>query len=411
MNYIDLFAGAGGLSEGFIREGFNPVAHVEMDKDASDTLKTRIAYHYLHQAGKPEIYFSYLQNRLARELLWALIPRELMDSVINEEISGRTIQGIFKKIDSKLKSEKVDLIVGGPPCQAYSLVGRSRDPRGMRWDKRNFLFRFYGQFLERYQPKYFVFENVLGLLTAGNAKYLNEMIALFNSIGYSVAEPTVLNAEEYGVLQRRRRVIIIGQRGKKKFSFPMPETMENVWQTKKDLFSDLPRLKPGDELPVTGYTQQISGYLKQTGIRNGVDFVTQHITRNHNERDLEIYSLAIDKWLNDKKRLKYNEIPEHLRTHRNVTAFLDRYKVVDPTGHSHTVVAHIAKDGHYYIYPDAEQVRSISVREAARIQSFPDDYYFEGGRTAAFKQIGNAVPPLMAQALAKRIKALLCQKG
>ncbi len=407
MNYIDLFAGAGGLSEGFIREGFNPVAHVEMDKDACDTLQTRIAYHYLHQAGKPEIYFSYLQNRLAREQLWALIPRELMDSVINEEISGRTIQSIFKKIDSKLKPEKIDLIVGGPPCQAYSLVGRSRDPRGMRWDKRNFLFRFYGQFLERYQPKYFVFENVLGLLTAGNAKYLNEMIGLFNSIGYSVAEPTVLNAEEYGVLQRRRRVIIIGQRGKKKFSFPMPETMENVWETKKDLFFDLPRLKPGDELPVAGYTQQISDYLKQTGIRNGVDFVTQHITRNHNERDLEIYSLAIDKWLNKKKRLKYNEIPEHLRTHRNVTAFLDRYKVVDPTGHSHTVVAHIAKDGHYYIYPDADQVRSISVREAARIQSFPDDFYFEGGRTAAFKQIGNAVPPLMAVAIAKTIMNLL----
>jgi len=277
----------------------------------------------------------------------------------------------------------------------------------MRWDKRNFLFRFYAQFLIRYQPKYFVFENVLGLLTAGNARYLNEMIDLFNSIGYSVAEPAVLNAEEYGVLQRRRRVIIIGQRGKKKFLFPSPKKMENIWQTKKDLFFDLPKLNPGDELPVAKYTQLINGYLKETEIRNGVDFVTQHITRNHNERDLEIYSLAIDKWLNDKKRLKYNELPERLQTHKNTSAFLDRYKVVDPTGHSHTVVAHIAKDGHYYIYPDPSQVRSISVREAARIQSFPDDYFFEGGRTAAFKQIGNAVPPLMANAIARKIQEIL----
>ena len=105
--------------------------------------------------------------------------------------------------------------------------------------------------------------------------------------------------------------------------------------------------------------------------------------------------------------MKYDELPKRLQTHNNIKAFLDRYKVVDPTGHSHTVVAHIAKDGHYYIYPDPKQVRSISVREAARIQSFPDDYFFEGGRTAAFKQIGNAVPPLMAQAIAKELTNLL----
>jgi DNA (cytosine-5)-methyltransferase 1 len=209
------------------------------------------------------------------------------------------------------------------------------------------------------------------------------------------------------VLQKRRRVIIIGRKGKSKFAFPKLETMENSWQTKKDLFYDLPKLKPGEELQIAKYTKPINEYLKQTETRNGVDFVTQHITRHHNERDLEIYSIAIDKWLNGKQRLKYDELPKRLQTHKNVLAFLDRYKVVDPTGHSHTVVAHISKDGHYYIYPDKKQVRSISVREAARIQSFPDDYFFEGGRTAVFKQIGNAVPPLMAAALAKTISQLL----
>jgi DNA (cytosine-5)-methyltransferase 1 len=406
-NYIDLFAGAGGLSEGFVREGFHPVAHVEMNKEACDTLKTRIAFHHLTDNKKTKIYNSYLKNEISRDKLWDQIPDGLLNSVINREISKKTIESIFSQIDQDLDSKKnIDLIIGGPPCQAYSLVGRSRDPNGMEGDKRNYLFRHYAQFLKRYKPKYFVFENVLGLLTAGNKKYLNQMIRLFDSIGYSVAEPTVLNAEEYGVLQRRRRVIIIGQRGKRKFDFPTPEKITNNWQTRKDLFFDLPKLKPGDELKITNYTKPINEYLDQSKIRNGVDFVTQHITRNHNDRDLEIYTIAIDKWVNDRERLKYNDIPKRLQTHKNTKAFLDRYKVVDPEGHSHTVVAHIAKDGHYYIYPDSNQVRSISVREAARLQSFPDDYYFEGGRTASFKQIGNAVPPLMAQYLAQKLKII-----
>lgn len=407
LKYIDLFAGAGGLSEGFIREGFQAIAHVEMDKDACDTLKTRLAYHYLSQNNKLSIYKAYLKNEITREVLWGNIPEPILESVINEEITGKTITGIFNNIDKQLDVHKVDLIIGGPPCQAYSLVGRSRDPNRMKGDKRNFLFRYYAEFLMKYKPKYFVFENVLGLLTAGNKRYLNEMIQLFESIGYSVAEPIVLNAEDYGVLQKRRRVIIMGKRGNKKFNFPELQKVENKWQIKKDLFYDLPYLNPGDEFNIVKYTKPINEYLRTTEIRNGIDIVTQHITRNHNERDLEIYSIAIDKWVNEKTRLKYSDLPARLQTHNNTEAFLDRFKVVDPIGHSHTMVAHISKDGHYYIYPDSKQIRSISVREAARIQSFPDDYFFEGGRTAAFKQIGNAVPPLMAKAIAKKISELL----
>lgn len=407
LKYIDLFAGAGGLSEGFIREGFQAIAHVEMDKDACDTLKTRLAYHYLSQNNKLSIYKAYLKNEITREVLWGNIPEPILESVINEEITGKTITAIFNNIDKQLDVHKVDLIIGGPPCQAYSLVGRSRDPNRMKGDKRNFLFRYYAEFLMKYKPKYFVFENVLGLLTAGNKRYLNEMIQLFESIGYSVAEPTVLNAEDYGVLQKRRRVIIMGKRGNKKFNFPELQKVENKWQIKKDLFYDLPYLNPGDEFNIVKYTKPINEYLRTTEIRNGINIVTQHITRKHNERDLEIYSIAIDKWVNEKTRLKYSDLPARLQTHNNTEAFLDRFKVVDPIGHSHTMVAHISKDGHYYIYPDSKQIRSISVREAARIQSFPDDYFFEGGRTAAFKQIGNAVPPLMAKAIAMKISELL----
>lgn len=407
LKYIDLFAGAGGLSEGFIREGFHAVAHVEMDKNACDTLKTRLAYHYLAQNNKLNIYQAYLKNEITRDILWGNIPESILESVINEEITEKTRSTIFNNIDKQLNGHKVDLIIGGPPCQAYSLVGRSRDPNRMKGDKRNFLFRDYAEFLIKYKPKYFVFENVLGLLSAGNKSYLNEMIQLFETIGYSVAEPTVLNAEDYGVLQKRRRVIILGKRGKRKFNFPELQKVENKWQIKKDLFYDLPYLNPGDEFNIVKYTEPINEYLRTTDIRNGIDIVTQHITRNHNKRDLEIYSIAIDKWVNEKTRLKYSDLPTRLQTHNNIEAFLDRFKVIDPVGHSHTMVAHISKDGHYYIYPDLKQVRSISVREAARIQSFPDDYFFEGGRTAAFKQIGNAVPPLMARALAKKLSELL----
>ena len=404
MNYIDLFAGAGGLSEGFIRECFKPIAHVEMNKEAADTLKTRLAFHHLNK--NIDRYYDYLNRKITRENLWSNIPGEIMSTVLNTEISKKTIKSIFATIDDLLVAKKVDLIIGGPPCQAYSLVGRSRDPNGMIGDKRNYLFRHYAEFLVRYKPKFFVFENVLGLLTAGNKKYMNEMLALFEEIGYS-SDFKILNAEDYGVLQRRRRVIIIGRKGKSNFKFPDLKKMENSWQIMKDLFSDLPNLIPGQEMHIAKYTRKINEYQMATETRNDLDFTTQHITRKHNDRDLEIYSIAIDKWVNKKERLKYNDLPKRLQTHNNTKAFLDRFKVVDPLGHSHTVVAHISKDGHYYIYPDIKQIRSISVREAARIQSFPDDYFFEGGRTAAFKQIGNAVPPLMAEKIAASLKYLL----
>jgi len=407
MNFIDIFAGAGGLSEGFIRAGYDPIAQVEMDENSCDTLKTRLVFHHLKTPPTENIYISYLKKEISREELWKNIPDKTLLSIINREISDKTIENIFSKIDEFRDSNKVDVIIGGPPCQAYSLVGRSRDPNRMEGDGRNYLFRYYAEFLNRYKPKYFVFENVLGLLTAGNKKYLSEMLHLFESTGYSVTEPTILNAADFGVLQNRNRVFIIGYRGKNRIQFPELSTCDNKWRIKNDLLYDLPKLMPGQNISIANYTKPINSYLKETGIRNGYNFVTQHLTRNNNERDLEIYKIAINMWLNNKRRLKYNELPERLKTHKNNSNFLDRFKVIDPNSHSHTLVAHIAKDGHYYIYPDTDQIRSISVREAARIQSFPDDYFFEGGRTASFKQIGNAVPPLMSYALALKIKILI----
>ena len=152
------------------------------------------------------------------------------------------------------------------------------------------------------------------------------------------------------------------------------------------------------------YIKQINSCLRKCKIRTSSDILSQHISRPNNERDLTIYRKYVDYYNKTGKKIKYNELPEELITHNNTKSFLDRFNIVSYDKISHTLVAHIAKDGHYYIHPDIKQNRSISVREAARIQSFPDDYYFESSRTAAFKQIGNAVPPLMAEKIAKYIK-------
>ena len=404
-NFIDLFAGAGGLSEGFIRAGFNPIAHVEMNPDACNTLKTRTAFHYLKEKGKVNEYYEYLKGEITRDELWSKIPQHLISSVINKEISPETLPQIFNIIDQELQEKDVDIVIGGPPCQAYSVAGRAR--KNMDDDPRNHLYKHYVEFLKRYKPKMFVFENVPGILSASNGKYLEKIFSAVKEQGYEL-EKNVLNAKDFNVLQDRKRVIIIGWRKDLKLQYPKFDSKEVQYEVLKHLFSDLPKLKSGQgEWNATKYIKKTNSYLESTGIRNGIDFTTQHIARYNNENDLEIYRIAVEKWINENKRLNYSELPERLIKHNNTKTFTNRFQVVNHKGVSHTVVAHICADGHYYIHPDINQNRSITVREAARIQSFPDDYFFESSRTAAFKQIGNAVPVLMAEGIAKKIKRLL----
>ena len=414
MNYIDLFAGAGGLSEGFIQAGFRPVAHVEMDKAACNTLKTRIAFHYLKSNNKSEIYYSYLKGEIKRADLYRQIPDQLLKSVINLPIGPDNNETIFQLISEQLNGEEVDLIIGGPPCQAYSLVGRARSADGMKSDPRNHLYIEYAAFLERYQPKFFVFENVLGLKSAKDGGYLRSMEELFLEKGYRMKLHTVA-ANNFGVLQNRKRIIILGYRGDINIELPDLEAIRIPNDFKvESLLSDLPPINAGEgKDKFVRYISDTNEYLSQTFIRNGSDILTQHIARPHSEQDKRIYRIAVRKWDNKNQRLDYNDLPEFLKTHKNRHSFFDRFKVVaKDLSYSQTVVAHIAKDGHYYIHPDIEQNRSISVREAARLQSFPDNYYFEGvkegqNRTAAFKQIGNAVPPLMAYQIAIKTSELL----
>lgn len=164
--FLDLFAGAGGLSEGFIQAGYTPVAHVEMDTAACYTLKTRAAFHWLKANENMELYHRYLRGEIKRDEFYSNIPQDVLDTVLNYEISDDTIPEIFTKVDQLLDAKELDLIIGGPPCQAYSLAGRSRSETKMVGDKRNYLYRHYAEFLKKYHPKYFVFENVLGLLSA-----------------------------------------------------------------------------------------------------------------------------------------------------------------------------------------------------------------------------------------------------
>ena len=422
-NFIDLFAGAGGLSEGFIRAGYEPLAHIEMDKYACDTLKTRAAFHYLKDNRQINVYKKYLQENQEKEdgsKLWSKVPKEVIDTVIQSEIGRNTIRQIFAQVDRLKGDRDVDVIIGGPPCQAYSVAGRARMGKAVETDPRNELYKYYVKFLERYHPKMFVFENVLGIRTAKNGKPLKDLTRLVEKAGYTM-ELRVQVASDHGVLQSRQRVIIVGWKTHNEnglptnFKYPELKKEANKYKVLEDLFSDLPERKSGEGqlcAPVE-YTKLLPEmkYLKKSGIRGTLGFTTQHIARPNNKNDREIYKMAVDMWLKGKKRIDYSKIPAHLQRHKNKETFLNRFSVVDPFGHSHTVVAHIAMDGHYYIYPTleptVENVRSITVREAARLQSFPDDYYFEGSRTAAFKQIGNAVPVVLAEKIALKIREML----
>lgn len=308
----------------------------------------------------------------------------------------------------------LDLIVGGPPCQAYSIVGRSRDRNRMKGDKRNYLYIYYAEFLKRYKPSYFVFENVTGLLSARDDEgslYFNAMRDLFLECGYET-ECMTLSAEDYGVLQSRKRIILVGRRGKITGFYPEPDKW-NPGVKVREVFRDLPTIGAGEGVTGPCRVRTYRGTWQiEAGIRNEELPVTWHQARPNNEQDLEIYRIVVDLWNREKTRLDYNSLPDRLKTHRHRDSFLDRFKVVaSDLPFSHTVVAHIAKDGHYYIHPDMKQNRSITLREAARLQTFPDDYYFESGngvpgRTPAFRQIGNAVPVLLARKIADKLKEI-----
>ena len=381
--FIDLFAGCGGLSEGFYRQGFEALAHVEINHWACETLRARMKY------------YGY---------------KNIEKEVIEHDI---TADDILEKLDNAIKGRSVDIIIGGPPCQAYSTAGRVRDGKRMAADARNYLFESYVRILEYYKPKFFVFENVTGLL---NAKV--EGAPIFNK--YKVlSDPQILvhNTADYGVPQLRKRVIIIGVRNDIDKDVTQlyrdvvkshwnPEMPENERKGKKrfvdvrQAIGDLPSVDPGHDASTPEFDYPCDNdFLKRIG-KPGIHPLLDHIARTHNDLDRERFQVMIhNHWTFGQLR---REKPQYEHEHARV--FDNSYVVQWWDLPSKTILAHIHKDGFQFIHPDESQRRTFTVREAARIQSFPDDFEFKGSRGEKYKQIGNAVPPLFAEALAKSVR-------
>lgn len=400
---LDLFAGAGGFSEGFISAGCELITHVEMNGDACNTIRTRMIYHALRKIRKLNDYKKYLLEKTTlKELVEKHDLQKEVDSVIQTRIGRKSYPTLINQIRHRLGNRALDIIIGGPPCQAYSHIGRSSDRNRMKRDERNYLYKYYVEFLKAFKPKIFVFENVPGLISAGNGIYLRKMRKLMQQAGYST-DYKVLNAADFGIPQERKRVILVGWSNRSRMtSYPNFKSIERSYRA-KDFLTDLPHLKANTGNTVQSH-QNNSALMRELGITNpNINLLLDHIARPQSKQDLKIYRIAV----REKKKginLKYSTLPKHLKTHKNQTSFTDRFKVVNLLGKAtHTIIAHIAKDGHYYIHPDIKQNRSITVREAARLQTFPDDFKFEGSRTSQFQQTGNAVPPLLSKIIAREL--------
>jgi DNA (cytosine-5)-methyltransferase 1 len=377
FQFIDLFAGCGGFSEGFYKEGFKSLVHVDFDEAACLTLKERMKY------------YNYPLDKIE-------------ESVICGDLTKKEIN---EKIENVIGNSIVDVLVGGPPCQSFSTVGRAQDPKFM--------------------PRVFVFENVSGLLSAKpNGKLIFPQIIKEMSKHYDVCddrETILLNSVHYGVPQIRKRVIIIGVR--KDLNFKAIDIYNNITKTHfspemeskgitnelvkyvtvKDAISDLPKLFPGEGGNEMSFKpKKTNSYLEK--IRDA-DFkmLYNHEARKHNNEDRERYHLlSKNEW-----QLKHLAEVRPDLVHHDPEHFGNRYTVQKNHLPGTTVVAHLYKDGNLFIHPDHNQERTFTVREAARIQSFPDNFIFMGSKTNQFKQVGNAVPPLMAQQIAKAIKKFL----
>lgn len=390
FTFIDLFAGCGGLSEGFYIEGFKALAHVEIDHIACKTLKTRMVHYGYKNAN---------------------------EAVLEEDI---TSSDIIKKIEKTVDGNEVDVIIGGPPCQSFSSLGRAKDEKGMKDDPRNYLFESYVKILNHFLPKFFVFENVTGLLTATlNGKHIVNRIKDELGKHYKV-KLEVLNSANYGVPQIRKRVIIIGVREDIPLDIDAvyssvvkthydPEMSKEdrcglkKYVTVRDAIEELPKLFPGQGTKAVSFKSKRNNEFLRKIVKKNSCILLDHVARNHNDRDIERYRVM------SKEHWTFQELLQNRPdlNHEKQRVFGNSYTVQWWDLPSKTIIAHLYKDGNQFIHPDYTQGRTFTVREAARIQSFPDDFVFEGARTDQFKQIGNAVPPLLANAIAKALKQQL----
>lgn len=513
---IDLFAGPGGLGEGFSsvyneenqKKTFDIKLSIEKDEHAHKTLELRSFYRQFDEGQVPAEYYDFLketnlskQKQLRKKLFEKYNEQgnHAKREAWHVELGEVNEDTLDKRIKENLRGEKNWVLIGGPPCQAYSVVGRSRVNGIDKDDKRVYLYKEYLRIIAEHQPAVFVMENVRGLLSAkvnGESmfqKILEDLQSptrvfkntkskdyhiyslvkkpnkpdIWGNLEYENDKDYLIKSEEYGIPQKRHRVILLGIRKDIKV---IPDVLQPTKEptTLSDVISDLPKLRSGisrkeddskvsidgkikpkyktiedDETTWRKIVVQYNKELKSDKLKafrqmkfendRGAEFipydtsiktlkswykderlkgVCNHSTRAHLSSDLKRYLFAA-LFLEEKKVFpRMKDYPEDLLpAHKNVTSgkFADRFRVQYPNQPATTITSHISKDGHYFIHYDPLQCRSMTVREAARVQTFPDNYYFCGSRTAQYQQVGNAVPPLLAKQIGEIVYKIIKQ--
>lgn len=501
---IDLFAGPGGLGEGFSslldKSGnniFKVVLSIEKDSFAHQTLELRSFFRQFKKENVPVEYYKHLRGEMSREKLfeqYAAEANKAKEEALQIELGKTEFENtIDKKISNSLYGATNWLLIGGPPCQAYSLVGRSRKQQkeGLdEADEKVYLYRAYYRILAKFNPPVFIMENVKGLLSSKvkgedgllftqiladlrnpakaykelNGKSKNtydsrsykiySLVKVPNNEGLFEEEPIfepkdyIIKCEDYGIPQQRHRVILLGIR---EDIYLQPDILQKMQKVNiEKVISVLPRLRSGiskskdskdewknviNDFMNNGFIEKIerevleeiknvikniklpqkdrggefveynteTDYEKDWFIDERINGVCNHSTRAHIIEDLYRYLFAASYSKVKGQSPKLGNFPKKLLPkHKNAKTgkFEDRFRVQIYGEPARTITSHISKDGHYYIHPDPTQCRSLTVREAARIQTFPDNYFFCGPRTSQYQQVGNAVPPLLAQQIA-----------
>lgn len=509
---IDLFAGPGGLGEGFTsvlnddnKRVFKIALSIEKDEFAHKTLTLRSFIRQFEFNSIPNEYYSFVRGDIKDvEDLFRLYPEqataakhEAWKIEVGDSAKHRLID---KRIKEGLKGEKNFVLIGGPPCQAYSLVGRSRRQQTENLDEKDprvYLYREYYRILAVHRPPVFIMENVKGILSSKvkNESVFNQIILDLKKpfeayiklqgkeelpykppgykiyslvkrhkqdlLGEDIFEPKdfIIKSEEYGIPQTRHRVILLGIRDDLDIT---PQTLKKapVPISINDIINDLPKLRSGISKERDGKQEWVSllqesleigvweniekpvrdriiqvinkinlpendrggvfvngnaeiNYLENWYVDEKLKGFANHETRSHIKDDLYRYLFVSCFAEIEGRSPKLSDFPEQLLPlHLNINLgivenkFGDRFRVQLSNEPSKTVTSHISKDGHYYIHPDPMQCRSLTVREAARIQTFPDNYYFCGPRTQQYHQVGNAVPPYLAHQIAMIITSL-----
>jgi DNA-methyltransferase (dcm) len=402
INTIDLFAGCGGLLDGFLQEGgYNSLACVEWEKAPCESLALRLKTKWEHQNADNEVIRFDIQRT------------EELFSGFDDPVYGKH-QGLDKLIGKK----KVDVIIGGPPCQAYSLAGRIRDANGMRDDYRNYLFESYLKVVAHFQPKFFIFENVIGMLSAApdGTPIVDKIRLAFNDAGYKVTDDfkdALFDVADFGIPQHRNRVIILGVKKDIFASEDIPEKIIKDFyevlmpsfkckqRTVRDAIGDLPKLFPSKEII------RSSGH-KYSHSPISIEGVLNHSPRFHSERDQKVFALLAEDIESGKNQ--YTSIDALKKLYTQITgkhSNIHKFYVLRWDEPSNTIPAHLYKDGLRHIHPDSKQARSITVREAARLQTFADDFEFLGSTMAQYKMIGNAVPSGFAKIIARALHKVI----